>query len=102
MRYYDKSRMEINNPGGDQSSIYYVTNGLLTEELVTGRMQMGDSEFDQHAPSTQLVAGDPSANPGTPQLRRLCALCHDRRRDESRRRRTPAQAVTAYLNGAGV
>ena len=43
VRYYDKSRMEINNPGGDPSNIYYVTNGLLTVELVTGQLKRGDA-----------------------------------------------------------
>src|SRR5437763_12539389 len=39
VRYYDKSRMEINNPAGDPNNIYYVTNGLLTVELVTGLLK---------------------------------------------------------------
>src|SRR5690554_6719984 len=26
VRYYDRSRMEINNPAGDPNNIYYVTN----------------------------------------------------------------------------
>src|SRR5438093_4307514 len=29
VQYFDKSRMEINNPGGDPNSPFYVTNGLL-------------------------------------------------------------------------
>lgn len=66
VRYYDKSRMEINHPDGDQNSIYYVTNGRLTAELTTGLVQRGDATFEQRAPSPQLVAGDPSNNPGTP------------------------------------
>lgn len=36
VQYYDKSRMEINDPSGDSSSPWYVTNGLLVVELVTG------------------------------------------------------------------
>jgi hypothetical protein len=66
VRYYDKSRMEITNPGGDPGSIWYVTNGLLTVELVTGRMQTGYSSWDQHAAAHVPVAGDPLNNPGTP------------------------------------
>src|SRR3954467_14302243 len=41
VQYFDKSRMEINNPGGDPASPWYVTNGLLTVELISGRMQTG-------------------------------------------------------------
>jgi mono/diheme cytochrome c family protein len=56
--YFDKSRMEITNPDGDQSSIWYVTNGLLSTELITGNMQMGDNEFEQREPAQVNVAGD--------------------------------------------
>ncbi|MEZ4572086.1 MAG: hypothetical protein R2849_17530 [Thermomicrobiales bacterium] len=42
VQYFDKSRMEINDPGGDTEELWYVTNGLLVVELMTGRMQTGD------------------------------------------------------------
>ncbi|HET7035347.1 MAG TPA: alpha/beta hydrolase-fold protein, partial [Thermomicrobiaceae bacterium] len=58
VQYFDKSRMERTNPGGDPSSPWYVTNGLLAEELVTGRLQLGASTFQQHAPAQVNVAGD--------------------------------------------
>lgn len=68
VRYYDKSRMEINDPAGDPANIYYVTNGLLTVELVTGKLKLGDAAdaVEQRQPATQLVAGDLENNPGTP------------------------------------
>jgi len=56
--YFDKSRMEITDPDGDQSSIWYVTNGLLSTELITGRMQLGDNTFEQREPANVNVAGD--------------------------------------------
>jgi hypothetical protein len=59
VQYFDKSRMEITHPAGDQSSIWYVTNGLLVVELITGRMQTGDNRFDLRAPADVGVAGDP-------------------------------------------
>ncbi len=58
VQYFDKTRMEITHPDGDQSSIWYVTNGLLAEELVTGRLQLGDDTFEQHDPAQVNVAGD--------------------------------------------
>src|SRR5438105_4917404 len=30
VQYFDKSRMEINDPNADQNSVFFVTNGLLT------------------------------------------------------------------------
>ncbi len=50
--------MEITQPGGDQSSIWYVTNGLLAEELITGRLQLGENTFENHDPANVNVAGD--------------------------------------------
>lgn len=58
VQYFDKTRMEITNPGGDQASIWYVTNGLLAKELITGNMQIGDDKFVQYPPAQVNVAGD--------------------------------------------
>src|SRR3954454_20792308 len=45
VQYFDKSRMEINNPNADPTSKFYVTNGLLTVELISGKMQTGNSTY---------------------------------------------------------
>ncbi|TVR69248.1 MAG: serine protease [Sphaerobacteraceae bacterium] len=58
VQYFDKSRMEISDPDGDTSSIWYVTNGLLARELITGERQIGDSLFSEHQPAQINVAGD--------------------------------------------
>src|SRR5579875_1526372 len=58
VQYFDKSRMEITNPGADASSLWYVTNGLLAKEMITGEMQIGDNKFVQYAPAQVNVAGD--------------------------------------------
>lgn len=60
VQYFDKSRMEITHPGGDQSSQWYVTNGLLAKELITGERQIGDNEFETLQPADVGVAGDPN------------------------------------------
>jgi len=59
VQYFDKSRMEINDPAADPNSLWYVTNGLLARELITGEMQVGDREFRTLAPAEVNVAGDP-------------------------------------------
>ncbi len=58
VQYFDKSRMEINNPTGNKSSKFYVTNGLLTEELITGKMQVGDNSFVSRYPAQIDIASD--------------------------------------------
>jgi hypothetical protein len=67
VQYFDKSRMEINNPGGDRNSQWFVTNGLLVVEMISGRLQLGDQTFQQRQPSDEVLAGDPRAhNPNVP------------------------------------
>jgi hypothetical protein len=56
VQYFDKTRMEINDPTRGT-----VTNGLLVVELITGRVQQGDNTFDERltAGANIAVAGDP-------------------------------------------
>jgi hypothetical protein len=58
VQYYDKSRMEITHPSADPSLIWYVTNGLLSKELITGLRQTGDNTFVSETPAQVPVAGD--------------------------------------------
>ena len=58
VQYFDKARMEITNPAADPDSIWYVTNGLLVVEMVTGRLQVGDVSFEARDPAEVGVAGD--------------------------------------------
>lgn len=58
VQYYDKSRMEINQPDAPRGA-YYVTNGRLADELITGLLQTGDAQYDQRNPAAIAVAGDP-------------------------------------------
>ncbi len=64
VQYFDKSRMEVTNPAGDPNSIWYVTNGLLVNELMTGKLQLGDNTFEQHQPAQVNVAGDSDDSTG--------------------------------------
>ncbi|RIK40586.1 MAG: hypothetical protein DCC58_13635 [Chloroflexi bacterium] len=58
VQYFDKTRMEVTHPEGDPASLWYVTNGLLVVELMTGQLQLGDTTFERHAPAEINVAGD--------------------------------------------
>lgn len=63
--YWDKSRMEVNDPNADPANPWYVTNGLLARELMTGMMQFGDADFMQYEPAQVHVAGDPDSTAPT-------------------------------------
>ena len=56
--YYDKSRMELTNPLIDRGERWYITNGLLVNEMISGDVQIGDGEFDTRQPAAVNVAGD--------------------------------------------
>jgi hypothetical protein len=63
VQYFEKSRMEDNSyrvadPPWD------VTNGLIAREMITGRLQVGDSAFVTRPPARVNVAGDPDDNAG--------------------------------------
>lgn len=73
VQYFDKARMEINHPDGDPSSPFYVTNGLLVVELMTGQLQTGDDDFETHDPAAVNVAGD-ADDPNGPTYADLASL----------------------------
>jgi glucose/arabinose dehydrogenase len=95
VQYFDKSRMEL-APDGT-----FVTNGLLTKELVTGRRQEGNSKFTQLSPAQVPVAGDPLANDTAPtyaSFRNLVSFAPGENTATSRVGQTVNQAVDK--NGA--
>ncbi|MDQ6695204.1 MAG: hypothetical protein M3014_12420, partial [Chloroflexota bacterium] len=53
-----KGRMEVNDPGGNRTTSWFVTSGLLVTEMVTGQMQTGNATFEKHSPAIVPVAGD--------------------------------------------
>ncbi len=58
VQYFDKSRMELTNPQGNPADPFFVTNGLLATEMLTGNVQLGDAVFESHSPAAVNVAGD--------------------------------------------
>jgi hypothetical protein len=58
VQYFDKSRMELNNPAGDQSNPFFVTNGLLTVDLISGSVQVGETEFTKFRNACIPMTGD--------------------------------------------
>jgi|GEM_PF-2493793 len=79
--YFDKSRMEITRVSSNPNAAGYVTNGLLTVELVTGKVQTGDDQgdplqFQQCTPAQVPVAGDPDDTSG-PKYASLAARRND-------------------------
>lgn len=59
VQYFDKGRMEVNDPSAPLNSGWYVTGGRLAWELITGDQQTGNSQFTHRGSATVPVAGDP-------------------------------------------
>jgi serine-type D-Ala-D-Ala carboxypeptidase (penicillin-binding protein 5/6) len=62
VQYFDKGRMEINDPGAPITSGWYVTGGHLARELISGYHQIGDDAFVYRGPAHVPVAGDPDGD----------------------------------------
>ena len=58
VQYFDKSRMEVTDPSHDRDSIWFVTNGLLVVEMMTGNLQTGDELWEAREPAEVNIAGD--------------------------------------------
>ena len=59
VQYFDKSRMEITDPNAPDDGLWFVTNGLLVVEMVTGMMQVGDASFENRSAADVNIVGDP-------------------------------------------
>jgi hypothetical protein len=99
--YFDKSRMEINRPGGppDVNDLFYVTNGLLPIELMTGQMATGDNQRQARTPAQIPVAGDSTNNPNTPTYAALAGVSTYDGRNRANDRTD--QTVIETLSGTG-
>jgi hypothetical protein len=102
VQYFDKSRMEITRPGADRGGRWFISNGLLVREMVSGRVQTGDEggQVEQRAPADLPVAGDLSgANPAPTyaSFTRIASLANDNRALDRR-----GQRADTRIDRAGV
>jgi hypothetical protein len=58
VQYFDKGRMEINNPTANPNDPFFVTNGLLSVELISGLMQTGPNTFENRGSAVINLASD--------------------------------------------
>jgi Tol biopolymer transport system component len=99
VQYFDKSRMEINDPNGDQNSVFFVTNGLLTIELISGQMQIGNNAFINRYSANIPISGD-TDDANAPTYSSFLGVSNSRRGDHPQPNRV-GQFATATINRAG-
>jgi hypothetical protein len=101
VQYFDKSRMELNDPNGDRAGQWFVTNGLLVREMISGRLQVGAEAFQQRAPASVTLCGDPAAqNPGAPTYASLAPVASFAPGQNAAPRRT-GQAIIEIIGADG-
>ncbi len=99
VQYWDKSRMEVTQPAADRAAPWFVTNGLLVRELVSGQQQAGDGTFTSRPAATTPIGGnsdDTSRGPSYNDFAALASLNSDRRSPSA-----VGQPVLATLDAAG-
>ncbi len=92
--YWDKTRMEVNQPGGDSHDPYYVTHGLLVAEMVSGRQQIGVNPTRYAARSPAEIPFGDLDDPTGPTYRSFAARLADAPL-------APGQPVAQGLDRAG-
>ncbi len=58
VQYFDKGRMEINDPNANKNDPFYVTSGRLAVELISGQMQTGYASYEYRGPAAIDLASD--------------------------------------------
>jgi hypothetical protein len=102
VQYFDKARMEINNPNGDRSSPWFVTTGLLVAEMVSGKEQIGDKEYRRLAPAEIAVGGDGlESDPDAPTYTSFRPVASLSGPGANRAPSRTGQSVTATISRAG-
>jgi hypothetical protein len=99
VQYFDKSRMEINNPGGNQNDPFFVTNGLLTVELISGKMQVGNFAYQNRTAANIPLASD-TDDPNAPTYVSFQGVSNTTLGDHPAASRV-GQFATATINKAG-
>ena len=100
VQYFDKSRMEINDPKADKNSAFYVTNGLLTVELVSGKMQLGNNQYETRYSANIPLASD-SDDTNAPTYATFGLLANSQLGDHPALNRNGA-VINEYVNKAGI
>jgi len=100
--YFDKARMEINDPSADPRSPWYATSGLLVREMISGQVQIGNTTFIATDPARIPVTGDLQNNPLSPTYASLASVASVGSDPGAHRQPSRVgQAVTALLHGDG-
>ena len=100
VRYYDKGRMEMNDPGANLEAPWAITSGLLVVEMVTGRVATGNRAAETVAPNTLPVAGD-ADSPAAPSYAALAGAMINPLSERPLPGPRTDELITAWMDRAG-
>ena len=100
VRYYDKGRMEINDPGRNLEAPWAITSGLLVVEMITGRVATGNTAAQVVAPNRLPVAGDPDS-PAAPSYAALAGALINPQSERALPGPRTGAPVRAWMDAAG-
>jgi hypothetical protein len=100
VRYYDKGRMEINDPGANLEAPWAITSGLLVVEMVTGQVATGNTAAATVTPNTLPVAGDPDS-PAAPPYAALAGAMINPQSERALPGPRSGEPVTTWMDRAG-
>jgi len=102
VQYFDKARMEVNDPQGDRSSEWFVTTGLLVAEMVSGKQQVGNKQYVAQRPAEIAVGGDGlAADPDAPTYTSFRRVASIRGPGDNRAPNRVGQNISATIDRAG-
>lgn len=93
VQYFDKGRLEVNDPAADPGSPWYVSSGRLVSEMVAGEAEAGTEQHYKIGPAQVPVTGD-DGNGQAPSYAAFAAFT-------ARVQRADGQTITNLLTASG-
>lgn len=75
VQYFDKGRMQITDSTANSTAPGYVSVGLLAQEMITGKLQLGNHLYSKAQPAQINVVGD-ETDPTGPTYATFSSLIH--------------------------
>jgi type IV secretory pathway VirB3-like protein len=94
VQYFDKARMEINNPAEIRDRVWFVHTGLLVKEMIEGKIQVSDSDTVDRASPETPIAGDPPPTNNSPAYSKLKPHLAGVERDDGKLRQVVKQQMS--------
>lgn len=101
VQYFDKARMEINDRSVDPNNLWYVTNGLLTVELIEGEPATGGPFAHAPRPAADIPLASDLGDKNAPTYKSFATVADVQGSEGHQAKSALGQAAVATINRAG-